>query len=193
MSELLKVAAALRSMSDAKLQNLITERMINSAQLLDFFDLAEALTKASSVSAAIAGLPLSQAREIRHLAAGTCVNPKIAAELADQMLVSPAPEFTPFESTLESLAEFSKINPPSLNTVSIVTIEVPDAPAQDQIDRDAGVEIFETLQAITELIFDLEHRYVREVGRKSVGLPELKGLATHLHKSKFTNWQIWLA
>lgn len=183
MSELLKVAAALRSMSDAKLQNLITERMINSAQLLDFFDLAEALTKASSVSAAIAGLPLSQAREIRHLAAGTCVNPKIAAELADQMLVSPAPEFTPFESTLESLAEFSKINPPSLNTVSIVTIEVSDAPAQDQIDRDAGVEIFETLQAITELIFDLEHRYVREVGRKSVGLPDLKRLATHLHKS----------
>jgi hypothetical protein len=183
MSELLKVAAALRSMSDEKLQNLITERMINSAQLVDFFDLAEALTKPSSVSAAIAGLPLSQAREIRQLAVGKFVNQKIAAELADQMLVSLAPEFTPFESTLESLAEFSKINPPSLNTVSIVTIEVSDAPEQEQIDRDAGVEIFETLQALTELIFDLEHRYVREVGRKNVGLPDLKRLATHLHKS----------
>lgn len=183
MSELLEVAAALRRMSDEKLQNLITERMVNSSQLVDFFDLAEALTKPSSVSAAIAGLPISQAREIRSLASGGTPNKKVAADLADQMLISPAAEFRPFDSTLEALAEFSKINPPSLSTVSIVTIDVPDSPAQDQVDSDAGIEIFETLQAITELIFDLEHRYVREVGRKNVGLPDLKRLATHLHKT----------
>lgn len=183
MSELLKVAAALRQMNDEKLQNLITERMINSAQLVDFFDLAEALTKPASLSAAIAGLPLSQAREIRSIAGGNQANSKIASDLADQMLVSPAPEFMPYEATLASLAEFAKINPPSLNTVSILTIDVPDAPAQDQVDRDAGIEIFETLQAITELIFDLEHRYVREVGRKNVGLPDLKRLASHLRKT----------
>lgn len=183
MSELIKVSAALRSMSDEKLQSLITQRMINSAQLLDFFDLAEALTKPPALSATIAGLPLSQARELRALAAGTAANKKIAVDLADQMLISPAPEFAPFESTLNSLLEFSKINPPSMNSVSMVTIETEDVPAQDQIDRDCGVEIFETLQAITELIFDLEHRYVREVGRKNVGLPDLKRLATHLHKT----------
>jgi hypothetical protein len=183
MSELLEVAAALRRMSDEKLQNLITERMVNSSQLVDFFDLAEALTKPSSVSAAIAGLPISQAREIRSLASGGMPNKKVAADLADQMLISPAAEFRPFNSTLEALAEFSKINPPSLSTVSIVTIDAPPSPAQSQVDSDAGIEIFETLQAITELIFDLEHRYVREVGRKNVGLPDLKRLATHLHKT----------
>lgn len=183
MSELLKVAAALRRMSDEKLQNLITERMVNSSHLVDFFDLAEALTKPASISAAIAGLPVSQAREIRSLASGATPNAKISADLADQMLISPAPDFKPFDSTLDSLVEFSKINTPSLNTISIVTIDVADSQEQDQIDRDAGIEIFETLQAITELIFDLEHRYVREVGRKNVGLPDLKRLATHLHKT----------
>lgn len=180
---MIKVSAALRAMSDEKLRSLITQRMINSSQLLDFFDLAEAITKPASVSATIAGLPLSQARELRNLAAGSTTNPKICADLADQLLISQAPEFTPFESTLNALLEFSKVNAPSLNTVSIVTVESEDAPLQDQIDRDCGVEVFETLQAITELIFDLEHRYVREVGRKNIGLPDLKRLATHLHKS----------
>ena len=183
MSELIKVAAALRSMSDEKLLSLITQRMVNSAQLLDFFDLAEALTKPASISSTIAGLPLSQARELRSLAAGNSANTKVAPDLADQMLISPAPEFAPYESTLNGMLEFSKLNPPSLNTVSIVTLDSEDAPVQDQVDRDSGVEIFETLQAITELIFDLEHRYVREVGRKNVGLPDLKRFANHLHKS----------
>ena len=170
-------------MSDEKLQNLITQRMVNSGQLVDFFDLAEAITKPTSVSATIAGLPLSQAREIRSLADGNAANAKIAQDLADQLLVSPAPEFELFDSTRESLIEFAKLNPASLNTVSIVTVASTDAPAQAQIDADAGIEIFETLQAITELIFDLEHRYVLEVGRRSVGLPDLKRLATHLRKT----------
>lgn len=191
MSELIKVSAALRAMSDEKLQSLITQRMINSAQLVDFFDLAEALTKPTAVSATIAGLPLSQARELRSLAGGSPANPKLAADLADQMLISPAPEFLPFESTLNGLLEFSKISPANLNSVSGGDIDFEDSPAQDQIDRDSGVEIFETLQALTELIFDLEHRYVREVGRKNVGLPDLKRLATHLHRSTEQAKQIY--
>lgn len=183
MSELIKVSAALRAMSDEKLQSLISQRMINSNQLLDFFDLAEALTKPTAVSATIAGLPLSQARELRALAAGATANSQIATDLAEQMLISPEPEFTPYESTLNALLEFSKINLPGLHAVLDDNEEIENAPNQDQIDRDCGVEIFETLQAITELIFDLEHRYVREVGRKNVGLPDLKRLATHLHKT----------
>ena len=177
MSELLQVASALRKMSDEKLASLITERMINSSSLVDFFDLAEALTKPASVSSAIAGLPLTQAIELRSLAAGNKPNAKAAAELASQMLVSAEPEFKPFESTLEALATFAK-----LETVLAVAEISEIAPAQDQIDRDSGIEIFETMQGITELIFDLEHRFVREVGKKNVGLPDIKRFANHLRK-----------
>ncbi|MEY4639500.1 MAG: hypothetical protein RLY13_498 [Actinomycetota bacterium] len=178
MSELLKVASALRRMSDEKLATLIIERMINSSGLVDFFDLAEALTKPTAIAAAIAGLPLSQAQELRALANGQKPNAKISVELANQMLISPEPEFQPFDSTLEALAGFAKIE-----TVAAVSSESLAEPSQQQIDRDCGVEIFETLQAITELIFYQEHRFVREVGKKNVGLPDIKRLATHLHKS----------
>lgn len=192
MSELLQVASALRRMSDEKLANLITERMINSSGLVDFFDLAEALTKPTSISAAIAGLPLSQAIELRSLAAGHKPNAKIAAELAAQMLISSEPEFKPFEATLESLSNFAKHE-----TVAAVSNNFEQAnhgsalPEQDRIDRDSGIEIFETMQAITELIFDLEHRFVREVGKKNVGLPDIKRFATHLRKSNEYAKQIY--
>lgn len=186
MSELLKVAAALRSMSDEKLQKLINERMINSNQLVDFFDLAEALTKPASVSSTIAGLPLSQARELRNISANQAVNEKIANELADQLLIGPGPDYKPFASTVQALAEFA-----NLNTTSISIVQSTKTPEQDQVDRDSGIEIFETLQAITELVFDLEHRFVREVGRKNVGLPDLKRFASHLRKSNDYAKQIY--
>lgn len=186
MSELLLVASALRRMSDEKLQTLITQRMVNSQSLVDFFDLAEALTKPTSISAAIAGLPLSQATELRSLAVGNKPNAKVATELANQMLVSGEPEFKPFESTLEALAGFAK-----LETIVSVDLNESLAPEQSQIDRDSGIEIFETMQAITELIFDLEHRFVREVGKKNVGLPDIKRFATHLRKSNEYAKQIY--
>ncbi len=186
MSELLLVASALRRMSDEKLQTLITQRIVNSQSLVDFFDLAEALTKPTSISAAIAGLPLSQATELRSLAVGNKPNAKVATELANQMLVSGEPEFKPFESTLEALAGFAK-----LETIVSVDLSESLAPEQAQIDRDSGIEIFETMQAITELIFDLEHRFVREVGKKNVGLPDIKRFATHLRKSNEYAKQIY--
>lgn len=182
----MQVASALRRLSDEKLASLITERMVNSSGLVDFFDLAEALTKPSSIGSAIAGLPLSQAIELRSLAAGNKPNTKISLELEGQLLVAGAPEFKPFEATIESLSSFSK-----LATVVAVSNASESAPAQDQIDRDCGIEIFETLQAITELIFDLEHRFVREVGKKNVGLPDIKRFATHLRKSNDYAKQIY--
>jgi hypothetical protein len=186
VSELLLVASALRRMSDEKLQTLITQRMVNSQSLVDFFDLAEALTKPASISAAIAGLPLSQATELRSLALGNKPNAKVATELANQMLVSGEPEFKPFDSTLDALAGFAK-----LDTIVAVDFNEALTPDQSQIDRDSGIEIFETMQAITELIFDLEHRFVREVGKKNVGLPDIKRLATHLRKSNEYAKQIY--
>lgn len=186
MSELLNVASALRRMSDENLATLITERMINSTGLVDFFDLAEALTKTTSIASAIAGLPLTQAMELRSLAAGNKPNPKISQELERQMLVAGEPQFKPFVATVESLASFSK-----LETVVAVSNANDWAPDQGQIDRDCGIEIFETLQAITELIFDLEHRFVREVGKKNVGLPDIKRFATHLRKSNDYAKQIY--
>ncbi|MFM6971944.1 MAG: helicase-associated domain-containing protein [Rhodoluna sp.] len=178
MSELLKVASALRRMTDEQLVSLANQRMVSTRSLVDFFDFAEVLTKPASIASALAGLPRSFVVGLRDLAAKQKVSNKISEQLAAIGLVDVAPKFEPFESTLESLSAFAK---PAV--VTAVIDQVPDAVSQENIDRDAGVEIFQTLQAINELIFDLEQRYVREVGRGNVGLPDLKRLATHLRKS----------
>ncbi len=177
MSEILNVAAALRHKSDAQLEQLIAQRMVSSTGLRDFFDLAEAITKPASVSAAIAGLPRSQAQALTQLADGLPADEQQLEHLAALALVDD--HGAPFESTVESLSQFRQIAPVSPVALPNET----EPPAQEQIDRDAGIEIFETLQAMTELIFDLEQRFVKEVGKKNVGLPDLKRLANHLNKT----------
>lgn len=175
MSELLAVAAALRQLSDQQLQTLITERLINTASLNDFFDLADALTKPNNVAQAISGLPLRQARALSQLVQNQTADASAVAGLQRLLLVDA--ERKPLESTLEAFVSFAK-----LETLSVVA-EVGHAPQQSDIDRDCGIEIFETLQALTELIFDLEQRLVAEVGKKNVGLPAIKRLASHLKKN----------
>ncbi|MEY4994016.1 MAG: hypothetical protein RIS82_1138 [Actinomycetota bacterium] len=176
MSEILKVAASLRQMSDAQLEQLIAQRMVSSPPLRDFFDLAEVLIKPASVSAAIAGLPKSQARALVQL-----VNDKQQTgnlePLVDLALIDA--QLSPFESTIEALSQFDT----GFRSENLFAVSNESGINQDQIDRDSGVVAFETMQAITELIFDLEQRFVKEVGKKTVGLPDLKRLANHLNKT----------
>lgn len=175
MSELLGVAAALRQLSDRQLQTLIAERLINTSSLNDFFDLAEALTKPNNVAQAISGLPLRQARALAQIVQNHTADDDAAASLHRLLLIDA--EGKPFESTTEAFANFAK-----LEALTLVA-EQTTSPQQNDIDRDCGIEIFETLQALTELIFDLEQRLVTEVGKKSVGLPAIKRLASHLKKN----------
>ena len=177
MSELLRLASALRRCSDDQLRQLLRERMINSSPLRDFFDLAEALGKTASISSTVAGLPRSQVDALEQIIAGSKPELLPAQELVNLMLIEQVdgPSFNAYESTVEALAQFTRPNQPA------AVFEVSDA-LQPDIDRDSGVAIFETMQALTELLFDLEQRFVREVGKRNVGLPDLKRLANHLRK-----------
>ena len=178
MSELLRLASALRRSSDEDLRQLLRERMINSSPLRDFFDLAEALGKPTSVSSTVAGLPKSQVEALEKIIAGQKPDLIAAKELSNLMLVEnlQGSAFEAYESTVEAFAQFSR--PAEPVAVFEVTLAL-----QSDIDRDAGVATFETMQALTELLFDLEQRFVREVGKRNVGLPDLKRLANHLKKS----------
>jgi hypothetical protein len=62
MSELLRLASALRRSSDDQLRQLLRERMINSSPLRDFFDLAEALGKPASIASTVAGFPEAKSK-----------------------------------------------------------------------------------------------------------------------------------
>jgi len=178
MSELLRLASALRRSTDDQIRQLLRERMINSTPLRDFFDLAEALGKPTSIASTVAGLPKSQVEALEKIIAGEKPAPAAAQELTNLMLVETldGSGFTAYESTVEAFSQFVRPADPS------AVFEVSET-LQSDIDRDAGVVIFETMQALTELLFDLEQRFIREVGKRNVGLPDLKRLANHLRKS----------
>jgi hypothetical protein len=94
-----------------------------------------------------------------------------------------------FESTLSAIAAI-RAQRKTLKPISNTTEERLKLPAAD-VDRDASLAIFDVIQALTELIFELEQRYIREVGKRGVGLPDIKRLANHLSKGNDYSKQIF--
>lgn len=178
MSDQLRIAAALRRMDDLTLVNLAKARSINTSHLRDFFDFADALCASKSAISAIASLSNRQLDALTAIA-NNSVPSNVASELVDLALVEQTKSgFQIYDYVTSALLELEK-NKSSSRLASIEQTENSD---QAQIDRDAHLAIFDVIQALTELIFDLEQRYIREVGKRGIGLPDVKRLATHLRK-----------
>ena len=178
MSELLRIASALRRASDDDLKAVITQRMVNSSGLRDFFDLAESLSQPKSVTSAVSGLPKQQIDALVAILEGRTPETKPAEALMRLMLIDRDSEgqYSLFESTALCLKSLE----PSINKDDSTSSFTP---SQEEVNRDSGIATFETMQALTELIFDVEQRYIREVGKKNVGLPDIKRLAQHVRQS----------
>lgn len=180
MSDQLRIASALRRLDDASLERVIQLRMLNSSHLRDFFDMADALANAKSLAPALSSLTVRQFEQLENLSQnkksefGDFIFDLMLAERTDQ-----GPKI--FSSTVDAMATIGAHRKIS-NLASVSNDERRDLSAAD-IDRDASLAIFDVIQALTELIFELEQRYIREVGKRGVGLPDVKRLAAHLSKS----------
>jgi len=179
MSELLRIASALRRASDDDLKAVISQRMVNSSGLVDFFDLAESLNNPKSVSSAVAGLPKQQIDALIAILDGRTPEEAQAQRLCRLMLVDQNAQggYSLFESTALCLKTLEP------ETQADSQSEIAFIPEQSDVNRDSGIAAFETSQALTELVFDVEQRYIREVGKKNVGLPDIKRLAQHLRQT----------
>jgi hypothetical protein len=166
MSEVLELAQQLRLLSDEELAALVRQRMINSTHLKDFFDLAESLLQPRNLETWIAGLT---AKELESLAK--------AAGHKDPLMTFLASSDT-FSSTL---AEMTR-------TAAKQAAKAAPTAAEKRLDsnaaaRDGGIRAFETSQAITEIIYDLEQRRIKLIGKAGIPIGELKRLGQHLGKS----------
>lgn len=180
MSELLRIASALRRASDDDLKAVISQRLVNSSGLRDFFDLAESLSQPKSVASTVAGLPKQQIAALVAILDGAKPDEVAAERLRRLMLIDRNSDgaYALFESTALCLQALA------LETIeSQIDPIVTSAPAQLEVDRDSGISAFETCQALTELVFDVEQRFIREVGKKNVGLPDIKRLAQHVRQT----------
>ena len=149
MSALLDLASRLRLLSDAELVRLLRLRGGNSAGVKDFFDLADWLLQPKHLDQVVNSLPKSALLHASGQQKLPDANPLLDF-LAEQKLVS-------FEEVgFSQLAAASK---------------------EPGSDSTAGIHAFETLSGITELIFDLEHRILKEVGKQGIALADAKRLA----------------
>ena len=166
MSEVLELAQQLRLLSDEQLVALVRQRMINTAHLKDFFDLAESLLQPKNLQTWIAGLT---ADELTSLRAGT--------DHSDQLMAFLARSET-FAATLQEMQRIS--------AKQLAKQARPEGFAQldaTAAARDGGIRAFETCQSITEVIYDLEQRRIKLVGKSGVPIGELKRLSLHLGKT----------
>ena len=179
MSDQLRIASALRKLDDASLERVIQLRMLNSSHLRDFFDMADALANAKSLAPALSSLTVRQFEQLESLREnkksefGDFIFDLMLAERTDQ-----GPKI--FASTVDAMAAIGAHR--KISNLVVVSESEPRELSAADIDRDASLAIFDVIQALTELIFELEQRYIREVGKRGVGLPDVKRLAAHLSK-----------
>lgn len=178
MSDLYRLALALRSADDAALSILVHERSLSLSEFKDFFDLAQAVLTPKSQALLISSLSNSEIGSLRSLLAQEKVSKEQVSFLASDLMIWSSKEPVVFDWLTERLKEN-----PRTASLRIVT-EQQRAPNQESIDRDCGIHAFEAMQAVTELIFSLDQHFVREVAKGSMGLPDVKRLSSHLGKSK---------
>jgi hypothetical protein len=178
VSDLYRLALALRSADDAALSILVHERSLSLAEFKDFFDLAQAVLTPKSQALIVSSMSNSEIGSLRSLLAEEKVSKEQVSFLASDLLVWSAKEPVVYDWLAERLKEN-----PRTASLRIVT-EQQIAPDQESIDRDCGIHAFEAMQSVTELVFSLDQHYVREVSKGSMGLPDVKRLSSHLGKSK---------
>ena len=176
MSELKALVDGLRGLEPSERRSLIAGRLINLAGIDDLYALAEALNTPKSYAALIGSLSHNQLEALAKIARGDDVEQSILDSLRGQLLIyqdgNAVKIFDALHTTLRELRAFTRPIP-----------VIPDqdlAPNASAIDRQAGITVFQTIQALTEVIFDLEKHLVREVGKGNVGLPDVKRLASAL-------------
>ncbi|MEY4398265.1 MAG: hypothetical protein RLZ53_841 [Actinomycetota bacterium] len=176
MSELKAIVDGLRGLDVSERRSLIAGRLINLSGIDDLYALADALNTPKSFAALIGSLSHHQLDALAKIARGDEVDQDIVAKLRGQLLVyldgSKVKIFDALHTTLREVRAFTRPIP--------VIPEPAQAPAPAAVDRQAGITVFQTIQALTEVIFDLEKHLVREVGKGNVGLPDVKRLAAAL-------------
>lgn len=178
MSDLYRLATALRSAPDATLGLVVHERGLNLGDYKDFFDLANALLTPKSQALTVAGITNQMLGSLRSLVASEKVSKEQVNLLGRDLLVWSVDEPSVYDWLKDRLNES-----PRTASLSVVSNEAIDTD-QSAIDLDCGIHAFEAMQAVTELIFDLDQHLVREVAKGALGLPDVKRASAHLGKSK---------
>ena len=178
MSDLFRLATALRSASDATLGLMVHERSLALSDYKDFFDLANAILAPKSQALSVASITNPMLTSLRALASSEKVSKEQLGLLSSEFLIWSIEEPGVYDWVKDRLTDSPRTSSLSVVSDDVAVID------QNAIDVDCGIHAFEAMQAVTELIFDLDQHLVREVAKGALGLPDLKRASAHLGKTK---------
>lgn len=181
MSNLLLLAGELRKLTDDQLVALLDRRPV-LGNPNDFLDLAQALLQPKNIAELLGRL---SAGEVSLLEAAIAAKTE-AADLASLgLLLSDGDQFRVPDEVIEQLKLLRSLAP------SASTEGSPASESDWGSLASAAVHLFETQQAITEIILDFEQRAIKLVGRGGVGIADVKRLSLHLNQPK-ERIRVWL-
>ncbi len=184
MSEVLQVAKALSQSTDSDLVRVAGIRLMPTSSFNDFYDFATALIKPQNVTGAVSAMTKSQLLAFSNLLSNSSTKADLKSldSIATLFLVLKQDDgsYSPLDNAVTAFKQL--VSPKLLADLKDDVNSKPSKSSIDgsQLDPQAGLSAFETIQALTELVIELEQNYVREVGRGQVGLPELKRISLHL-------------
>lgn len=162
---MLELAQRLRSLNDDDLVGLLRDRAINTTNLRDFFDLAEVLLQTKNSQAWISSLNLDQLNWLLSK------KPAISNPMDEIVrLVWNASDASVKTKTT------SQSNPATITHSTQQTL----SPLSQYVFGEVGIQIFLTCQYITELIFDMQKRRVKVVGKHAVASQDLKRIGEQM-------------
>lgn len=182
MSDVLRVAEQLRALSDNDIARLVKRCQINASPAKDFFDLAASFLQTKAQDAW-----LNSAN--RDTLQGLLVS------LQDDGLAQKAPTTDPnFDLALARIKTDAKLaqlisERCTLAEHPLATKVTKTTSTQDLAD--SGIRAFLTVLAISEFGYELEHRYLREIGKQGLALPEVKLFSAHLGINGDQVKQLW--
>ena len=211
MSDLLRLATDLKGRSDESLVKLLQRRSVAGSPK-DFFDLAQALLATKSIQTALVKLAASEAQALAEIvstgAEGGAAGWR-SADVTTEASVENNANNGGFSGLVElgltyrdaqglhayeAVAELAR---PLLAGKEFVDTKTAATSIVAQLDRVpelnastlglAAIAAFETQQAITELVLDVEQNLVRQIGKTGFGVGDVKRLASHLRR---TNKQV---
>ncbi len=157
---------------------MVHERSLALSDYKDFFDLANAILAPKSQALSVASITNPMLTSLRALASSEKVSKEQLGLLSSEFLIWSIEEPGVYDWVKDRLTDSPRTSSLSVVSDDVAVID------QNAIDVDCGIHAFEAMQAVTELIFDLDQHLVREVAKGALGLPDLKRASAHLGKTK---------
>lgn len=186
MSDLLHLATRLRAAADSSVLSTLRRRS-GYGSPKDFFDLAQGLLTAKSLTPAITKLSGSEARALAALVGQTQPDPErldeALASLEELGLIfrNAAGEVQVFDAVTEAAKPLLTRLAPKPDAFPATGLLV--LPVEGSVLGLAAIAAFETQQAVCELLLDAEQHHIKLTGKSGFGVGDVKRLAAHLRHS----------